>query len=327
MQSPIHRATWRGWAFGGRREADWSSDASASTMTSIKGQQNERVSRGYTDHEHMNRTGFVHMNGRVYDPRIGRFLSPDPYVPHPMLSQSFNRYAYVLNRPLSLVDPSGFASLDPPICEPSCPAVYEPPDPNDDLFRFSPLDRWIVIQLHLQQFLWAQQQGQEQEQIAPEGTNAHQGGTGLTAFQIVYDFAYGVGPATRTFATGSTEVEAIRGIDQVNRARELFLRKVKDAGNPRDFSGITIVNCCTGLDFVDSLRDSGTSPLRQVVGNASNIMIFGGPNRTAFFTVLNRTSITSVSFDLLPSYDRDPSRSYPQPLSTIEQLFIFTETF
>jgi uncharacterized protein RhaS with RHS repeats len=48
------------------------------------------------------------MNGRVQDPLIGRFLSPDPLVPDPFDGQSFNRYSYVRNNPLSRVDPTGF---------------------------------------------------------------------------------------------------------------------------------------------------------------------------------------------------------------------------
>lgn len=48
------------------------------------------------------------MNGRVQDPVIGRFLSPDPVVQAPYDSRSLNRYSYVWNNPLTLVDPSGF---------------------------------------------------------------------------------------------------------------------------------------------------------------------------------------------------------------------------
>ena len=50
----------------------------------------------------------VHMNGRVYDPDLGRFISADPYVQYPMISQNYNRYTYVDNNPLSYTDPSGF---------------------------------------------------------------------------------------------------------------------------------------------------------------------------------------------------------------------------
>jgi len=49
------------------------------------------------------------MNGRVYDPVIGRFLSPDPLVQSPENLQNFNRYSYVLNNPLSYIDPSGLS--------------------------------------------------------------------------------------------------------------------------------------------------------------------------------------------------------------------------
>ncbi|MGI9303951.1 MAG: polymorphic toxin-type HINT domain-containing protein, partial [Gammaproteobacteria bacterium] len=62
---------------------------------------------GFTGHEHLANSGLIHMNGRVYDPVIGRFLSPDPFVQIPYDSQSYNRYTYVLNNPLSYTDPSG----------------------------------------------------------------------------------------------------------------------------------------------------------------------------------------------------------------------------
>jgi RHS repeat-associated protein len=64
--------------------------------------------RGFTGHEHLNEIGLIHMNGRVYDPLIGRFMSADPFIQDPSNSQSYNRYAYVMNNPLSLTDPSGY---------------------------------------------------------------------------------------------------------------------------------------------------------------------------------------------------------------------------
>jgi len=50
------------------------------------------------------------MNGRVYDPEIGRFMSVDPVFQFPENTQSLNPYSYVLNNSLSLTDPSGFAA-------------------------------------------------------------------------------------------------------------------------------------------------------------------------------------------------------------------------
>jgi RHS repeat-associated protein len=63
--------------------------------------------RGYTFHEHIPNFGLINMNGRMYDPVLARFLSPDPYVQMPDFSQSFNRYAYCLNNPFKFTDPSG----------------------------------------------------------------------------------------------------------------------------------------------------------------------------------------------------------------------------
>lgn len=63
--------------------------------------------RGYTGHEMMPEFGLVNMNGRLYDPMLGRFLSPDNYVQLPDNSQSYNRYSYCLNNPLKYTDPSG----------------------------------------------------------------------------------------------------------------------------------------------------------------------------------------------------------------------------
>jgi len=64
-------------------------------------------SRGYTGHEHMDMFGLINMNGRMYDPIIGRMLSPNPYVPNGTYTQDFNRYMYARNNPLSYIDPDG----------------------------------------------------------------------------------------------------------------------------------------------------------------------------------------------------------------------------
>ena len=50
---------------------------------------------------------FIHMNARLYDPTIGRFLSADTIIQDPYDSQSYNRYSYVRNNPLKYVDPTG----------------------------------------------------------------------------------------------------------------------------------------------------------------------------------------------------------------------------
>jgi len=66
------------------------------------------TNRGFTGHEHIEEVGLIHMNGRVYEQELGRFLSADPFVQSPFMTNSFNRYSYVMNNPLKYTDPTGF---------------------------------------------------------------------------------------------------------------------------------------------------------------------------------------------------------------------------
>lgn len=63
--------------------------------------------RGFTGHEHFSEIALIHMNGRMYDPQLRRFLSPDNNIIDPFDTRSFDRFAYVQNNPLMLVDPEG----------------------------------------------------------------------------------------------------------------------------------------------------------------------------------------------------------------------------
>lgn len=90
-------------AWGERRDAyTWTT--ATSPITSL-------VSRGFTGHEQLDDVKLIHMNGRVYDPLIGRFVSADPFVQDPLNTQSWNRYSYVFNNPLSYTDPTGYFSF------------------------------------------------------------------------------------------------------------------------------------------------------------------------------------------------------------------------
>jgi RHS repeat-associated protein len=66
--------------------------------------------RGFTGHQHVDDVRLIHMNGRVYDYQLGRFLSVDPIIQFPANSQSLNPYSYIMNNPLSGRDPSGYQS-------------------------------------------------------------------------------------------------------------------------------------------------------------------------------------------------------------------------
>ncbi|QSW87036.1 VCBS repeat-containing protein [Flavobacterium endoglycinae] len=65
------------------------------------------LDRGYTGHEHLQSVGLINMNGRLYDPKLHRFLQPDNFVQDPFNTQNYNRYGYVLNNPLKFTDYSG----------------------------------------------------------------------------------------------------------------------------------------------------------------------------------------------------------------------------
>ena len=63
--------------------------------------------RGFTGHEYMAQYALINMNGRLYDPMIGRMISPDNFVPLPWSTQGYNRYQYCGNNPLLYTDPDG----------------------------------------------------------------------------------------------------------------------------------------------------------------------------------------------------------------------------
>jgi RHS repeat-associated protein len=88
-------------AWGKPRNADWTRMSDSTFVHSD-------VSRGFTGQEHYDLFALVDMNGRIYDPVIGRFLSADPFIQDLTNLQAYNRYSYVLNNPLSYTDPSGY---------------------------------------------------------------------------------------------------------------------------------------------------------------------------------------------------------------------------
>ncbi|MBK7520136.1 MAG: hypothetical protein IPI75_08320 [Gammaproteobacteria bacterium] len=80
---------------------------SGSTWIAIMG----LTERGFTGHQHVDRLDLIHMNGRTYDTKLGRFMQADIVVQSPFDTQSYNRYSYLMNNPLNGTDPSGYFSL------------------------------------------------------------------------------------------------------------------------------------------------------------------------------------------------------------------------
>ncbi|UMR29225.1 hypothetical protein MJ904_19335 [Massilia sp. MB5] len=89
-------------AWGKRREL-----AGSATPDTLDGKTDNR---GFTGHEMLDQLDLVHMNGRIYDPLVARFISADPLISDPGNGQFYNRYSYVQNNPTNLTDPTGFES-------------------------------------------------------------------------------------------------------------------------------------------------------------------------------------------------------------------------
>ena len=90
-------------AWGKRRFPNGQDDPSGSIAS--------QTTRGFTGHGQLADVGLIHMNGRVYDPMLGRFGTPDPMTENPFSTQGWNRYSYVGNSPLNFTDPSGYCFM------------------------------------------------------------------------------------------------------------------------------------------------------------------------------------------------------------------------
>src|SRR6185503_3835268 len=76
--SAIRRTSFDAW--GTSRSPDWSSTAPGPLLST--------TDPGFTGHTHDDELGLIDMRGRIYDPRIGRFLSVDPLVGSGALTQA-----------------------------------------------------------------------------------------------------------------------------------------------------------------------------------------------------------------------------------------------
>ncbi len=92
-------------AYGKRRGSNWSGVPTSGEYTTIA----QTTRRGFTGHTMLDNLDLIHMNGRIYDAALGRFMSPDPIIQSLAESQSLNPYSYVWNNPLKYVDPSGYS--------------------------------------------------------------------------------------------------------------------------------------------------------------------------------------------------------------------------
>jgi RHS repeat-associated protein len=87
--------------FGQRRNPVWGQPPPASFSS--------KTTMGFTGHESDDELGLVNMKGRLFDPKLGRFITTDPIISDLYDGQSLNAYTYVTNNPLAFVDPTGFS--------------------------------------------------------------------------------------------------------------------------------------------------------------------------------------------------------------------------
>ena len=97
--------------FGKRRQPNSAYDAAGAIVVDWNASGTPGTDRGFTGHEHLDDLGIVHMNGRVYDPLIARFMQADPLVQNALDLQSYDRYGYCSAAPMACTDPSGYFSL------------------------------------------------------------------------------------------------------------------------------------------------------------------------------------------------------------------------
>jgi len=81
---------------------------------------NDVTKRRYINQEDLLDAHLIDLNARVYDPLIGKFLSPDPIIANQDDSQSWNAYAYSHNNPMSKEDPTGLEPDENPACQGDC---------------------------------------------------------------------------------------------------------------------------------------------------------------------------------------------------------------
>ena len=68
--------------FGQRRNPVWGAPPPMSFTS--------KTTQGFTGHESDDEVGLVNMKGRIFDPKVGRFLTTDPIVSAPLSGQSWN---------------------------------------------------------------------------------------------------------------------------------------------------------------------------------------------------------------------------------------------
>jgi RHS repeat-associated protein len=185
----IERLAYDPW--GKRRNINGLSDVTDSLV-------GRTTDRGFTEHEHLDEMGVVHMNGRIYDPLVARFMSADPFIQAPSMLQSYNRYAYVMNNPLNLTDPSGYSWLDPLGLANTASQVHtflSSPTVNNAFYFHRSMPGIVAVDNYVQRNRWAY--------VAGSAIAYYYAGSLGTALHAAYTTRVSTGSANEAFRVGA----------------------------------------------------------------------------------------------------------------------------
>jgi RHS repeat-associated protein len=279
--------------FGKRRFANGANDPNNTLLP-------QNTDRGFTGHEMLDEIGLIHMNGRVYDPLVGRFLSADPHIQSPGSLQSYNRYTYVGNNPLNSTDPSGYFNLGSWFK--ASTTAFMTGDINRDIPTAANFVRNQPGQQYIDQYVmthsWAYSLGQA---VATYFT-AYCGGCGGAAWAIYYTYestgsvdaalkAGVIAYATSYAETNLSGFELVAAKIAINCANAAMSH-----GNCGTASATSLINYATGeitgnklaADAISSCAkavmshtDCGKSALSSIVndvfkGNKDQLVLTGG---------------------------------------------------
>ncbi len=196
----------------------------------------------FTDQELDRETNLYNYNARLYDPALGRFISPDPMIPDFYDPQQLNRYAYVRNNPLKYTDPDGHEIVDSNwevhLPEPQ-PNMGFTPEVNEALFN----------------------------SISPYGPGIY-GGTANTALSAAQKGGIGIFGLTQSigsFLIGYVAGVAFEAIMQCQKFSEKTkverIKRIKSRmGKPRSAINDPLGIVGVGIDFgIDNSRDDNLS--------------------------------------------------------------------
>jgi RHS repeat-associated protein len=265
--------------FGQRRQANGLDDPGQTLNVDWDPARNRGTGNGFTGHEHLDDVGIVHMNGRIFDPRLGIFLQPDPLIQSPTNLQNYNRYAYCFNGPLGCTDPSGFFSLSD-ILMPGA-GVHKYVDPggyyilsqiakNKYGYQIGSFAINIVSSVYCQnwafacnaagQAAWAGYAGASKNEALKIGLRA---GISTGVNQLIGGIDNPLGNAATHVAWGCAENRLSGGSCSAGAraafAQALFSRPETTYGNPYDNIGDLVVNTVVqaGVGGVASLAGGG----------------------------------------------------------------------